>query len=58
MTVQKTLTGMIVISDVVRGYLMTVKFIGYSKKEAIQRFKKGAAKKFKSNVSKDYLYAK
>jgi hypothetical protein len=50
MTIQKTLTGMIVISDVVRGYLMTVKFIGYSKKEAV--------KKFKSNVSKDYLYAK
>lgn len=32
--------GAIIVSDVIDGYLVTEKYIGYSKKEAISEFKK------------------
>jgi hypothetical protein len=32
-------SGMIVISDIVGGYLVTRRYIGYTRKEAIQSFK-------------------
>ena len=32
-------SGMIVISDIVGGYLVTRRYIGYTKKEAVKDFK-------------------
>lgn len=36
-------SGMIVISDIVNGYLFTEKYIGYSKAQAVAIFKKAVA---------------
>ena len=40
MTIEKTLTGFLIISTIHNGVLVTQKFQGYSKKEAIAKFKK------------------
>jgi len=56
MIVEKTLTGMIVISETVNGHLFTRRFFGWTKKEAISKFKaqvksiKEAIKKFKQLI--------
>lgn len=39
MTIEKTLTGWLVISDVVKGHLVTEKYQGYTRREAKRLFK-------------------
>ena len=41
MQVNKTINGTIVISDIINGYLVTEKYIGYTETQAIKLFKKG-----------------
>ena len=41
MQVNKTINGIIIISDIIKGYLVTEKYIGYTKQQAIKLFKKG-----------------
>ena len=42
MQVNKTINGIIVVSDIINGYFVTEKYIGYTKTQAIKLFKKGA----------------
>lgn len=40
MTVERNHEGAYVVSDIVRGYLVTKRYYGYTKREAVALFKK------------------
>ena len=40
MTVRKTFQGAWVVSDIINGYLKEMQYMGYTKQEAIEKFKK------------------
>ena len=44
MSVERNYEGAYVISDIVNGYLVTKRYYGYTKREAVALFKKESAK--------------
>lgn len=44
MTVEKNREGAYVISDIIGGYLVTKRYYGYTKREALAMFKKEVSK--------------
>lgn len=43
-TIRKTFQGGYEISDIIKGHLISLQYIGYSKKEALKRFRKDVKK--------------